>query len=241
MRSIRLYIWLVVLVLALATAGCVPLSSGATLPPADDTAGDTVGGATDEEAAAPEIATTGAIATITARSLRVREAPSEDSEVVFGVREGEEYEIVELSEDGAWVHLAIPGAPGGEGWVSASYVSVNGALVGPAPADEEAEEPAEAAATEETTAASETATTPVLLPTPEPGFARVVSEGVRLRVRAEPSTEAEIVGYIYDGEIHEVVETSEDGAWVRVAGSDDEVSDNPLGGWVAAEFLLIGQ
>lgn len=239
-RTVRVYTWLIVLVLALAAAGCVPLAPGATLPAPSDSA--------VEEAAAPEIATTGAIATITARSLRVREAPADDAEVVFGVREGEEYEIVELSEDGAWVHLAIPGAPGGQGWVSSSYVSVNGALVGPAPADDEEETaPAESAATEETatltetTTATDTTAAPVLLPTPEPGFARVVSEGVRLRVRAEPSTDAEIVGYIYDGEIHEVVETSADGAWVRIAGSDDEVSDNPLGGWVAAEFLLIGQ
>jgi hypothetical protein len=67
-----------------------------------------------------------------------------------------------------------------------------------------------------------------------------VSVPARVRVRAEPNTDAAIVGHIYPGEVFPIVERSADGAWTRIAGSATS-QENPSGGWVASEFLLFGQ
>ena len=80
-----------------------------------------------------------------------------------------------------------------------------------------------------------------LVPTPQPGFALVRTDGIRLRVRSEPTTDAPIVGYAYDGETYQVVATSGDGLWVQIPPATGDNTDNPDGGWVAAEFLLINQ
>jgi uncharacterized protein YgiM (DUF1202 family) len=60
-------------------------------------------------------------------------------------------------------------------------------------------------------------------------------------VRSQPATDAEIVGYVYNGESYQVLETSADGLWVKIAGDSAANTDNPNGGWVAAEFLVVGQ
>ncbi|MCB0114044.1 MAG: hypothetical protein KDD84_08130, partial [Caldilineaceae bacterium] len=57
------------------------------------------------------------------QSLRVREAPSTDAEIVWGARNGEYYAVTAQSEDGAWVGLAIPELAGA-GWVSSEFVTV---------------------------------------------------------------------------------------------------------------------
>ncbi|MEZ4635616.1 MAG: fasciclin domain-containing protein [Caldilineaceae bacterium] len=57
------------------------------------------------------------------QSLRVREAPSTDAEIVWGARNGEYYAVTAQSEDGAWVGLAIPELAGA-GWVSSEFVAV---------------------------------------------------------------------------------------------------------------------
>ena len=278
-----------------------------------------------------------AMATVTARSLRVRAEPSDSAEVVTGIREGEQFPVIGRSSDGLWIQLDIPRAPGGNGWVSANFVTVQGPITDatvssappaateaaaeeatpapteeateaapteapaeeatPAPTEEAAEaapteapaeeatpapveEAAEAAPTEApaeeaveaapteapaeeatpapTEEAAEAAPTeapaeeaaeaaPTEAPaeeaapavTPEPGFALVTAEGARLRVRAEPSTDAEIVGWVQPGEIVPVEEVSADGLWVKVGGVAD--TENPNGGWVSAEFVVVGQ
>ena len=265
-----------------------------------------------------------AMATVTARSLRVRAEPSDSAEVVTGIREGEQFPVIGRSSDGLWIQLDIPRAPGGNGWVSANFVTVQGPITDatvssappaateavaeeatpapteeateaapteapaeeatpapteeaaeaapteapaeeatPAPAEEAAEAapteapaeeaaeavPTEAPAEEATPAPAEEAAeaAPTEAPaeeaapavTPEPGFALVTAEGARLRVRAEPSTDAEIVGWVQPGEIVPVEEVSADGLWVKVGGVAD--TENPNGGWVSAEFVVVGQ
>ncbi|NJN81050.1 MAG: SH3 domain-containing protein [Caldilineaceae bacterium] len=192
------------------------------------------------------------MATVTTRSLRVRETPSEAAEVVAGVREGEVYPVVGISSDGLWVEIEVERAPSGRGWVGAGFVSVNGDVTGveifesenaddtgmttgmtaDGAADSTASatpEPAEEAVDSETEAAP--------LPTPDVGFA-VVSAETPLRVRSEPTTEFDNkIGNVFYGEVYPVVEVSEDGAWVRI---DVPELDAENGGWVAAEFLVIG-
>jgi uncharacterized protein YgiM (DUF1202 family) len=130
----------------------------------------------------------------------------------------------------------VPAIPGGSGWVSANFVEVQGSITEAAIL--------EAPPTPTVTAATGTAGA-LGLPTPtrspqiaaDPGTATVTTEGVRLRVRAEPAADAEIVGYVYDGEVYPVVETSADGLWTQIGGLPD--TDNINGGWVASEFLVL--
>ncbi|MBX3013887.1 MAG: SH3 domain-containing protein [Caldilineaceae bacterium] len=220
----------------------IALISGCTLPlntatiPQPSASSDTT--ATTETEAAP--AESSATATVATRSLRVRQMPNESSEVVAGIAAGETYRVIGLSDDGQWVQLAIESAPEGNGWVSANFVTVEGEITGLAVGSESATTITNT--TESTTSVAVEATPALtLVPTPQPGFARVSTEGIRLRVRSEPTADAPIVGYAYDGETYQVIATSGDGLWVQIPPATGSNSDNPEGGWVAAEFLIIGQ
>lgn len=252
--------------------------------------------AATEEAAAEgaEDAGDSAMATVTAPSLRVRAQPIESAEVVAGIREGEQYEVIGRSSDGLWLELAIPQAAQGSGWVSTNFVTVAGSItdaevtaaptaaptVAPTPTEvakepvatepvatepvvtetpatetaatetpteEATEAPAEEAVTTETP--TEEAATPAATEVPSEeastvtpptaGFALVTAEGARLRVRAEASTDAEIIGWVQPGETVPVVELSADGLWVKIGPMPG--TQNPDGGWVSAEFLVLGQ
>ncbi len=277
----------IVLIVALMTAvallaACQPItpedmqSALASQPIA--TAGAAEGSQESTAAAAGD----GAMATVAARSLRVRAQPSESAEVVAGIREGEQYEVIGRSSDGLWIELAIPQATQGSGWVSANFVTVAGAITDtevssapvatatpaeepvateapteePVATEAATEEPAateapteEPAATEAPTeapvateepAATETPTEEAAtVAPPAAGFALVTAEGARLRVRAEASSDAAIVGWVQPGETVPVVEVSADGLWVKIGPMPD--TQNPDGGWVSAEFLVLGQ
>ncbi len=182
-----------------------------------------------------------AMATVATRSLRVRQSPDETSEVVAGIAAGETYRVLALSSDGQWIELEIESAIGGRGWVSANFVTVEGEIsdlaVGP-----EASTTADITTTETIAESAAVTTTDLtLVPTPQPGFAVVNTDGIRLRVRGEPNAESPIVGYAYDGESYAVIATSGDGLWIQIPPATGDNTDNPDGGWVAAEFLLIGQ
>ncbi|MBK8047120.1 MAG: SH3 domain-containing protein [Anaerolineales bacterium] len=177
-----------------------------------------------------------AMATVSTRSLRVRAEPNSDSEVITGIKEGEEYQVAGLSSDGEWVQLAIPKAPGGKGWVSSNFVSVAGSITD-APITDAAPSTATSAAAG--SAAATTEPTVAAIEPPAAGTATVTTEGARLRVRAQADADSDIVGYVYNGENYPVVEQNGDGSWVRIGGAAG--TDNPNGGWVSAEFLVIGQ
>jgi uncharacterized protein YgiM (DUF1202 family) len=189
-------------------------------------------GDTDNTGDSSAGATSGAIddakATVSARSLRVRADPRPDAEVIGGIKEGEEYDVIGLSSDGEWVQLAVPAIPGGQGWVSANFVSVQGAITG-------------ATITEAATAVAVSLPTATPRAAPQiaaaPGTATVQTEGLRLRVRAEPSADAEIAGYVYEGEVYEVTGKTDDGLWTQIGGRSG--TDNLNGGWVATEFLVL--
>jgi len=177
----------------------------------------------------------GAMATVVTRSLRVRQTPDDNSDVVAGIAEGESYRVLALSDDGLWVQLAIENAVEGNGWVSTNFVSVEGDITNLSGADSSADSSGDTASP--TTATSDL----TLVPTPQSGFGIVTTDGIRLRVRSGPNTDNPIVGYVYDGESYQILETSADGGWVRIPASTGDNTDNSDGGWVAAAFLLIGQ
>lgn len=210
-------------VLAIFVGACQPAalisdSTGGTGERAT-TGGTAASAAADSSSADTAVSALGegATATVTARSLRVRSAPNETAEVIAGVKEGEQYSVLGLSGDGLWAELEIPQAPGGSGWVSINFVSVAGPITD--------------------AATSDAALTPV--PTPQAGYAVVQPVSPRLRVRAEPNTAAEIVGYAYTGQSFPVEEISADGQWVKISGV--EGSENPAGGWVTADFVAVGE
>lgn len=226
---------LVISVVLFGIVGCTLPIPAATIPQ---------GGNSGQAETMTEDAVTesNAMATVATRSLRVRQEPNETSEVIAGIAEGETYRVVGLSSDGQWVQLAIESAPDGAGWVSANFVTVEGDITNlGAGADAGAVTATTPATTTETVTESTPASELTLVPTPQPGFARVSTDGVRLRVRSEPSAEAPIVGYAYDGEIYEVIATSGDGSWIQIPPATGDNTDNPDGGWVAAEFLIVGQ
>lgn len=278
MISKRIGLLVVVLAVGVLVAGCQPITADNM---ASALAGQEVSLPTpvaEEEAAAgatePVVVNVGdgAVATVTASSLRVRAQPSTTAEVVAGIRQGEQYAVIGRSSDGLWLELAVPRAAQGRGWVSSNFVTVSGSIADaevvtppvvaaatPVPTEAPAEEAAEAAPTEvpaeeaaeaaptETPAEETAEAAPTETPaeeaaevvTPEPGFALVIAEGARLRVRAEPSTESAIVGWLQPGETVPVEEVSADGLWVRVSGIPD--TENLSGGWVLAEFVVLGQ
>lgn len=233
----RIFLLLTLTVLLLVATGCTSRLAPVT------TSADEPAAATDDTTttAANDDLADNATATVTARSLRVRAAPSDSAEVVFGIREGEQYPVIALSSDGGWVQLSIPDAPQGEGWVNANFVTVEGSITDAAVVETGGAASAAAGnvvATPSGISTADTAANAAVAPGAG-GIAVVNGEGLRLRVRATPSTTGDIVGYAYDGERFPVLESSADGAWVRIGGRID--TDNPDGGWVAAEFVVIEQ
>jgi uncharacterized protein YgiM (DUF1202 family) len=241
-HTYRIALLFVLLLAALALSACGG-SGGATIADVIEQAGGQAAAGEEDSAAGPQDQ---AKATVTARSLRVRGAPSPTGEVVGGVKEGEVYDVVGLSSDGEWIQLAVPAIPGGSGWVSANFVEVQGSITEAAILEAVPTVAVTAATTAETVTTETVTAGAISLPTPtrapqiaaDPGTATVANtEGVRLRVRAQPSADAEIVGYVYDGEVYPVVETSADGLWTQIGGLPD--TDNVNGGWVASEFLVL--
>ncbi|MEZ4663662.1 MAG: SH3 domain-containing protein [Caldilineaceae bacterium] len=197
-------------------AACMPLQPNfESVAPAVDTAE----GATAAEAAPQGAINLGdamemgaAVATITSPSLVLRQAPDEESEVLQELTQGDLYKVIGISTDGTWVRLEALEASGGSGWVAARFVTVKGDITDVPITDESGEA--------------------IARPTPAPGGVVVRTDGTRLRVRGEPTIDAEIVGYVYDGESYNVLETTADGGWARL-----DVAGITGGGWVSAEFL----
>lgn len=75
---------------------------------------------------------------------------------------------------------------------------------------------------------------------PAPGYALVVIDGNdALRVRSAPTAEEDNkVGNVRNGEAYEVLEVSPDGNWVRIDVPALKLED---GGWVSADFVVIGE
>jgi hypothetical protein len=89
------------------------------------------------------------MAVINASILNVRRAPAADGEVVQTVNQGERYDVIGRSQDGAWIQI---GADGRElGWVAAEFVLEETEAVVAAPAGQPA--PAEPAQQPEAPAA----------------------------------------------------------------------------------------
>ena len=176
----------------MALAACQPVRDPAVIA-AEATAmagGQTAAAPADEST--PGIGP--AMATIAAQSLRVRALPSDDAEVVAGVKQGETYKVIGISSDGAWIQIEIEAAPEGTGWVSAGFVTLEGDITNIATVDVDmaamtpTAEPTEAAMAEPTAAPTEEAMMePTEAPTEE-AMAEPTAEATR--ATPEPTEEA---------------------------------------------------
>lgn len=237
---------------------CQPIQDPALLE-AVQTAPDAANAETTQDTTddVPDVGVEPAQATVNTSSLRVREAPFEDSEMIAGIKQGETYPVLSISSDGEWIQLeGIPQASDGIGWVSSEFVTLEGDITNiatvevatdaSAPQDttpsEDIGDTEEAVAEEEAMESEDSATEASEVETPvEPpaaGFA-AINTTTPLRVRSAPTTEEDNkIGNVFHGEIYEVLEISEDGQWVRI---DVPELDPENGGWVSAEFVVLGE
>jgi N-acetylmuramoyl-L-alanine amidase len=222
MNRARQFVAIILLVVAVFASACGGAKTGENVAAAVQ---DLVEQSTSATGAGQVDRVNAATATVTAQNLRVRSEPSSAAKVLGTIKQDQTYAVVGLSSDGEWVQLQIPALSEGKGWVSANFVTVQGAIT-------------DAAVTKVTPAAAKPAAGSGATTTAAAaGAATVKTEGTRLRVREQPSTDAKIVGYVYNGETYPVVEQSSDGTWVKIGGRNG--TDNLNGGWVAAEFLVI--
>ncbi|MCC9075431.1 SH3 domain-containing protein [Litorilinea aerophila] len=224
-----------VLVVAFALlAGCTALPMDPALL---EQAGNSPAESTEQM---PAVEVEPARATVATRSLRVREAPSTESEMIAGVKEGETYDVLAISSDGAWIQLAIPSAPDGKGWVSANFVTLEGDITNIPTVEVEASASTDTAgeANAEEATAEDEASEAAPAVTPEPGYVLIQTDGTPLRVRSAPTTEEDNkIGNVFNGEVYRILEISEDGQWIKI--EVPELSED--GGWISAEFAVIGQ
>ena len=88
MKQNQTSLFILFMIASLLLIGCVPVMESAPRP-------------LDTEAAAPDSAQADvARATVNTRSLRVRNTPSVDSPVVWGINNGESYKMIARSSDG---------------------------------------------------------------------------------------------------------------------------------------------
>jgi len=154
-------------------------------------------------------------------NLRVRQGPGTNFSIIGSMSSGETVTILSRNPTGDWWYVCCISGTTQEGWVAAQFIQPNFDLgqantlipVDRIPVDSVSK--------------------------PEPGFAIINTN--RLRVRNEPSDDAPIAGYAYNGETYEVIATSADGLWIQIPPATGDNADNPNGGWVMTEFLLIGQ
>lgn len=73
-------------------------------------------------------------------------------------------------------------------------------------------------------------------PPPVLGQAIIKMQGARLRVRKEPNTGAEVVGFVGKDRAYDILEINEFRTWVRIAVPN---LDNGESGWVSALFVTI--
>lgn len=166
----------------------------------------------------------------------------------FVTLEGDITNIPTVEVEGAPAATAVPeeeaapeatAAPAEETEAEATPVAEEEAAPEATPvAEEEAEAEATPVAEEETAPeatpeAEEEAVTP-----PPAGFA-LIQAVPPLRVRSAPNADEDNkIGNVFDGEVYPVLEISEDGQWVRIDVPQLGVED---GGWVSAEFVVLGE
>jgi uncharacterized protein YraI len=153
---------------------------------------------------------------IATTDVNVRSGPSTDYPVYGVAPTGASAPVTGISQDGGWYVITIPTtySPDGTGWVSATYVTLQGATPADLPVVQPPPPPEE------------------VVPAPPETGSLVVQTTEPVNVRAGPGNEFPSYGKIPAGTPLQAVGISQDGTWVAV------VAPVPSGiGWVSAAYL----
>jgi uncharacterized protein YgiM (DUF1202 family) len=177
------------------------------------------------------------LVTIPAGGVNVRSGPGLDFDLLGRLDAGDEAAVLGKSETGEWWQIAYEDGEDGLAWVADAVVDFSGdaasvpvivlgvptatSTVTPTPTIPPTPDPT---------------LTPTITPTPtptEPIIAGTIEVTDPINVRAEPSTDGELLGGLYLGDKADVLAVSKDGEWWQIA-----FPDGPEGvGWVAAGFV----
>ncbi|MCB0039977.1 MAG: SH3 domain-containing protein, partial [Caldilinea sp.] len=100
------------------------------------------------------------------------------------------------------------------------------------PEAEATEAPAVEAPVTETPAADATPEAEATAEAADGQMVTVASNGGRVLVRAQPRVPSAILGYVSDGDTFTLLETSADGAWLKIDFGSD-------GGWITANLAQV--
>ncbi|MBI1298288.1 hypothetical protein GC175_25420 [bacterium] len=166
--------------------------------------------------------------------IRARQGPSINTPIVASLRAGSRITITGRSTDSAWLQIEIPDV-GGSGWLLSESVIPSGDISLLDLAESNSEDLIEAETVlPEITPTLVASGTPIRLNLTDL-LAAVNTEGLQpLRVRKSPSTNAEIVWRVRNGEYYPVISQTEDGVWVSLA-----IPELAGTGWVSSRFVTI--
>jgi uncharacterized protein YgiM (DUF1202 family) len=172
-----------------------------------------------------------AVVKIPAGGVNVRSGPGLEFDLLGRLDAGAEAEVVGKNETGEWWQIDYAEGEDGLGWVADTVVDFSGdaASVPTVELDVPTATP--------TTPPTATVTpTPSLTPTPtatEIIIAGTIEVTDPINVRADPSTDSELVGGLYLGDKADVLAVSKDGDWWQI-----DFPDGPDGtGWVSVDFV----
>ncbi|MBI1878508.1 MAG: SH3 domain-containing protein [Chloroflexi bacterium] len=162
---------------------------------------------------------------IPAGGVNVRSGPGLGFDLLGRLNEGEEAVVVGKSETGEWWQIEYEDGQDGLAWVADAVVNFSGAA---------ASVPIIVLGVPTSTPSTTPTSTVTPTPTPtEPIIAGTIEVTDPINVRAEPSTDGELLGGLYLGDKADVLAVSKDGDWWQI-----EFPGGPEGvGWVAIEFV----
>lgn len=171
------------------------------------------------------VSSTVPVVTTSAGGVNVRSGPGLDFELVGKLDANAEAEVTGKNETGEWWQIKYEEGEGGLAWVANAVVDFSGDASSVPVVKFDAP-----------TATPTTRPSPTVTPTPsptEPVIAGTVEVTDPINVRAEPSTESDLLGGLYLGDKANVLAISKDGDWWQI-----EFPEGPEGtGWVSADFV----
>jgi uncharacterized protein YraI len=146
-------------------------------------------------------------------NVNVRSGPDLNFDKIGMLNNGQEAEIVGISQDGMWWVIRLPGDQGKTGWVAKDYIVARNDDNVPV-------------------MTLETAAKGGAVASPQPGKAFLTAAWT-VNIRAGPGKEYAVVGTLQQNQTAEIVGVSEDTIWwaIRFENGDSDT------GWVAAAFV----
>lgn len=154
--------------------------------------------------------------------LRLRSLPSENAAIITNLTELTGLSITGRTSDNVWLAVTTDG--GFSGWVLTAYVEVN-VDINSVPVNDV--DPA-VIANLPTQPAQEVAVANISVPTGSNGY--VSAEGNGVRLRSQPSTNAQIMGVIPERTQVTVLGRNQDGSWLQIQSAQGT-------GWVFASYI----